>query len=39
MGQTQDNMAKASGEEEGKSWGVVCSTAADKAGWLCEGKP
>ena len=34
MGHTQDNMDEDSRESEGKSWGVVCSTAADKAGLL-----
>jgi len=34
MGQTHENIDEDSREGEGKSWGVVCSTAADKAGWL-----
>jgi len=34
MGQTHHNMDEDSREGEGKSRGVVCTTAADKAGWL-----
>jgi len=33
-GQIHNNMDEDSNEREGKSWGVVCSTAADKAAWL-----
>ena len=34
MGQTHHNMDEDNREGEGNSWGVVCTTAADKAGWL-----
>jgi len=34
MAQTHHNMDEDGREAEGKCWGVVCTTAADKAGWL-----
>ena len=34
MQRTQDSMEEDSRERKGKSWGVVCNTAADKVGCL-----